>query len=145
MEVRLEDINKSNYEAVCDLDVAKAQEAYVACNMWSLLESHYNAGYTCKAIYHNEQPVGFFMWVLETQNKISIWRFMIDQHHQNKGIGRKALELAIKEISIQPDIKAIEICYNPRNPIAKDFYARFGFVEVGLDEEGEDMLAIIEL
>ncbi|MEF1301316.1 GNAT family N-acetyltransferase, partial [Vibrio owensii] len=39
----------------------------------------------------------------------------------------------------------IEICYNPTNPVAKPFYSQFGFEEVGMDEDGEDMLAIIEL
>ena len=28
---------------------------------------------------------------------------------------------------------------------AKDFYSSFGFQEVGLDEDGEDMLAVIKL
>ncbi|GGF70066.1 hypothetical protein GCM10011338_22760 [Alteromonas lipolytica] len=59
MAISLRDINADNYEAVCDLDVAESQQDYVACNMWSLVESHYNSGYTCKAIYCNEDPVGF--------------------------------------------------------------------------------------
>lgn len=145
MNVSLEEINQSNYEAVCDLDVTKAQEEYVACNMWSLVEAHYNSGHTCKAIYENKQAVGFFMWVLETPVKVSIWRFMVDQRHQNKGIGRAALTMAIKEIAAYPGIKEIEICYNPKNPVAKDFYSSFGFKETGLDDEGEDMLALITL
>ena len=42
MKISLEEINKSNYEQVCDLDVADDQQAFVACNMWSLVESFYN-------------------------------------------------------------------------------------------------------
>lgn len=145
MQVSLADINKSNYEAVCDLDVTEAQEEYVACNMWSLVESFYNEGHTCKAIYHNNKPVGFFMWVKESAAKVSIWRFMVDKHSQNQGIGRTALTLAIDEIKQTPHLQEIEICYNPNNPIAKDFYSSFGFQEIGLDEEGEDMLALIRL
>lgn len=145
MNISLEDINQSNYEAVCDLDVTKEQEDYVACNMWSLVEAHYNPGYTCKAIYQNGQPIGFFMWVLETPSKISIWRFMVDQHFQKKGFGRKALKIALEEIAAYPLISEIEICYNPYNPLAKDFYSSVGFKEVGLSEDGEDMIAIIKL
>ena len=48
------------------------QEAYVACNMWSLVEASYNTGYTCKAIYDNDRPVGFLMWVQESASSISI-------------------------------------------------------------------------
>lgn len=145
MNILLEDITSANYEEVCDLDVTEAQQEYVACNMWSLVESHYNVGHTCKAIYQNNEPVGFFMWVQETPTKVSIWRFMVDEHHQNKGIGRQALTMAIVEIKTTSKLEQIEICYNPKNPVAKDFYSSFGFEEVGLDEDEEDMLAIINI
>ncbi|GAB2886015.1 GNAT family N-acetyltransferase [Microbulbifer echini] len=141
----LQPITKDNYEAVCDLDVSKEQQKYVACNMWSLVESQFNSEYETRAIYSGESPVGFLMWVKENHEKISIWRFMVDQKHQKKGIGRTALELALHEIRQTPNIKQIEICYNPTNPIAKDFYSSFGFVEIGMDDDNEDMLAIIDL
>ena len=145
MKVSLEEVDSSNYEAVCDLEVTEEQEEYVACNMWSLVESHYNQGYTCKAIYSGSVPIGFFMWVQETPVKISIWRFMIDKEHQNIGIGRVALKLAIEAIKDTPKLEEIEICYNPKNPVAKEFYTAFGFQEVGFDVDGDDMLALIKL
>ncbi len=145
MNISLEGVTSANYEEVCDLDVTKAQQDYVASNMWSLVEAHYNSGYTCKAIYQNNKPVGFFMWVQETPTKVSIWRFMVDEHHQNKGIGRQALLMAIAEIKTTSKLEQIEICYNPKNPVAKDFYSSFGFEEAGLNEDEEDMLAIINI
>ncbi|MCO7223526.1 GNAT family N-acetyltransferase [Pleionea sp. CnH1-48] len=145
MEVTLHRVTKENYEAVCELDVTKEQEEYVACNMWSLVESMFNHGYETRAIYLEKEVVGFFMWVKETDDKVSIWRFMVDAKYQNKGIGRKALSLAIDEVKRNINIKQIEICYDPKNPVARDFYASFGFVETGMDEDDEDMLAIIEL
>jgi diamine N-acetyltransferase len=145
VKVSLRPVTRSNYEEVCELDVAKEQEEFVACNMWSLVESMFNEGYETKAIYLNEEPVGFFMWVQESKDKVSIWRFMVDIKNQQKGIGRKALSLALNEIKQVPDLKQIEICYNPNNPVAKEFYSSFGFAEVGMDEDGEDMLAIIEI
>ncbi|MCC8254658.1 GNAT family N-acetyltransferase [Vibrio campbellii] len=144
MNVSLREVTKQNYELVCDLDVTKPQEEFVACNMWSLVESFYNEGHVVRAIYLGEEAVGFFMWVCETSDKVSIWRFMIDAKHQNRGIGRVALKLAIEEIKQTPNLKQIEICYNPTNPVAKPFYSHFGFEEVGMDEDGEDMLATIE-
>lgn len=145
MEVSLRQITKENYESICDLDVAKEQEEYVACNMWSLVESMFNEGHETRAIYLNDEPIGFFMWVQETKDKISIWRFMVDQKHQQKGIGRTALKLALDEIKQVFSLKKIEICYNPKNPVAKDFYSSVGFVEIGMNEDGEDMLAVIDL
>ncbi|PAJ71630.1 GNAT family N-acetyltransferase [Pseudoalteromonas sp. NBT06-2] len=145
MEVSLRQVTKENYEKVCELDVTKEQEDYVACNMWSLVESTYNEGYETRAIYVEEEPVGFLMWVQESKDKISIWRFMVDKEHQQKSIGRVALNLALVEMKKVSDLREIEICYNPKNPVAKDFYSSFGFSEVGMDEDDEDMLAVIKL
>ena len=145
MEVSLHQITKENYEEVCELDVTKEQQDYVACNMWSLVESQFNEGYETRAIYADEEPVGFFMWVQESKIKTSIWRFMIDKAHQQKSIGRTALNLALAEIKEVVNLQEIEICYNPNNPVAKEFYSSFGFSEVGMDEDNEDMLAVITL
>ena len=145
MEVSLRNVTKDNYEDVCELDVTKEQQDYVACNMWSLVESQYNEGYETRAIYVQDEPVGFFMWVQESKSKISIWRFMVDKKYQQKSIGRIALNLALVEIQKVSDLKVIEICYNPQNPVAKEFYSSFGFSEVGMDEDNEDMLAVIQL
>ncbi len=145
MKVSLRQVTKKNYEEVCELDVTNEQEDYVACNMWSIVESKYNDGYETRAIYMKEEPVGFFMWVQESEVKVSIWRFMIDKKHQQKSIGRVSLNLALAEIKEVSGLKEIEICYNPKNPVAKAFYSSFGFSEVGMDKDDEDMLAVIKL
>jgi diamine N-acetyltransferase len=144
VEVSLRLVTKENYEDVCELDVTKEQENYVACNMWSIVESKYNEGYETRVIYMKEEPVGFFMWVKESEIKVSIWRFMIDKKHQKKSIGRVSLNLALAEIKKVSDLQEIEICYNPKNPVAKEFYSSFGFSEVGMDEDDKDMLAVIK-
>ena len=145
MEVSLRPVTKGNYEEVCDLEVSKEQEDYVACNMYSLVESMFNEGYVTRAIHLNEEAVGFFMWVQISIEKISIWRFIVDKTYQQKGIGRQSLNLALDEIKQTPDLREIEICYDPANPVAKEFYASFGFTEIGMDEDGDDMLAVIKL
>ena len=58
---------------------------------------------------------------------------MVDKKHQQKSIGRVALGLALHEIKQIADMKEIEICYNPQNPVAKSFYGSFGFIEQGLE------------
>lgn len=145
MIVTLTKITKHNYEAVCELEVTEGQEDYVASNTWSPVEAAYNREYSARAICANGEPVGFFMWVQESASKISIWRFMVDKNHQQKSIGRKSLNLALEEIKKTANLKEIEICYSPKNPVAKRFYSSFGFVEIGMDADDEDMLAIINL
>lgn len=143
MEISLTQITQQNYEAICELEVTEEQEDYVASNTWSLVEAAYNPGYFTRAIIADEEVVGFLMWVQESKGKVSIWRFMVDKKHQQKSIGRAALGLALHEIKQIEELKEIEICYNPNNVVAKGFYSSFGFIEVGMDADGEDMLARI--
>lgn len=139
-------VTKENYEEVCSLQVERHQEDYVADNVWSLVESMFNPEYQTRAIYSNTIPVGFFMWVPQEPGAIRIWRFMVDRKYQNKGIGRKALQLAIEEIKKTTGVQEIGIYYDPQNPLAKPFYSSFGFVEIdSVDEEDSDMLAVIKL
>jgi diamine N-acetyltransferase len=67
----------------------------------------------------------------------SIYRFMIDRRQQGKGHGRAALAELLKEIQSIPGVKKISICYMASNHQAKQFYANFGFREVGRDRDGE--------
>ena len=145
MSISLSKVTKENYEAVCDLQVTEEQDQYVAPNTWSLVESMFNDGHETRAICLNEVPIGFFMWVKETEKRTSIWRFMVDSKHQNKGFGRKAMNLALDEIRSDNQVKEIEICYDPENPVAKDFYSSFGFKEIGFGEDGDDMLVVISV
>ncbi|MEY1161217.1 GNAT family N-acetyltransferase [Providencia manganoxydans] len=145
MNIYLREITKDNFEAVSLLDVYEEQEDFIASNTWSMLEADYNPEYIIRAIYLKDTPVGFFMWVPTSSQKIAIWRFMVDKKHQHKGIGRQAMHLALAEIKQDQQLKQIEICYDPKNRIAKSFYSSLGFMEIGLDEDGEEMLAIINL
>lgn len=145
MDISLKRITSDNYEVISLLEVEEHQEDYVASNMWSLVEAAYNENYVVRGIYLSDKPVGFFMWVKENHHKIAIWRFMIDKEHQHKGLGRNALRLALNEIKQNKDINEIEICYNPLNPVAKTFYGSFGFEEIGMDKNGDDMLALIRV
>ena len=69
----------------------------------------------------------------------------IDAQAQHIDAVRAALALALAEIRARPDARSIEICYKPTNANAKQFYASMGFVEKGLDADGNDMLAVIQL
>ncbi|NBM56685.1 GNAT family N-acetyltransferase [Proteus vulgaris] len=145
MDISLKPITLDNYEEISLLEVEEYQEDYIASNMWSLVEAAYNENYVVRGIYLSDKPVGFFMWVKESPYKIAIWRFMIDKAHQNKGLGREALHIALNEIKQDKTINEIEICYNPLNPVAKTFYSSFGFKETGMDKDGDDMLAVIKI
>lgn len=140
-EVRLEDVTARNWRAVARLKLAPQQEDLVASNLHSIAQSKFDPDARPRAIYAGDKPVGFLMYnVCEAKGRTreaSIYRFMIDRKHQGKGYGRAALALALAEIKAGPGIKKVSIGYMPDNSVAKAFYAGFGFIEVGKDEDGE--------
>ena len=140
-EVRLENVTARNWRAVARLKLAPEQKDLVVSNLYSIAQSKFDPNARPRAVYAGRELVGFLMYdVWETKGKAreaSIYRFMIDRKHQGRGYGRAALAQALDEIRATPGVKKVSIGYMPDNPVAKPFYASFGFVEVGTDEDGE--------
>jgi diamine N-acetyltransferase len=145
--VELRDVTADNRDAVIALELAPGQEDLVASNAYSLAQARRDPDSHPRAVYAGTRIVGFLMYeVIRRRNKrneASIYRFMIDRKHQGRGYGRAALSRALDEIRAIPHVTRISISYMPENPVTKRFYASLGFVEVGLDEDGE-MIAEIE-
>ena len=142
-DVELREVTAENRKAVAALELDPAQEDLVASNAESLAEARFDRDARPRAVYAGDRLVGFLMYdagAADDKRAAVIYRFMIDRRHQGKGYGRAALAKALDEIRTIPQIRKVSISYMPDNPIAKPFYASFGFVEVGLDEDGE-MLA----
>ena len=140
-EVRLQNVTARNWRAVARLKLAPEQKDLVASNLYSIAQSKFDRNARPRAIYAGKELVGFLMYdVWEAKDKTreaSIYRFMIDVKHQGRGYGRAALARALDEIKATPGVKKVSIGYMPENAVAKSFYASFGFVEVGADEDGE--------
>lgn len=145
MSITLREVTKDNYEDVCSLEVADDQKGHLSSNIESILESKFHETLTPRAIYSDEVPVGFIMGERTSEKEIEIFRFMIDQKYQKKGFGRTALELAFSEIKQLDGVTQIQICYHPDNEVAKRLYLNVGFKEIGMDESGNDMLAVKQL
>jgi len=147
-DVQLKDVTAENRKAVAALELDPAQEDLVASNAESLAEARWDPDARPRVVYAGACVVGFLMYDAgaadDEPREAAIYRFMIDRKHQGRGYGRAALSTALDEIRAIPGVRKVSISYMPDNPVAKPFYASFGFVEVGLDEDGE-MLAELEL
>lgn len=159
--IKIEQINAKNIWEILKLKVKDAQKEFVAPNDISIIEAYIaitGNGYAFPfGIFDDEVPVGFLMIGYDVDDSYdnppqiaygnySIWRFMIDAKFQNKGYGRKALQLALDFIRTFPCGKA-EYCYlsyEPENMVAKKLYATFGFVENG-EMDGEEVVAVLAL
>ena len=139
--VSLKAVTADNWEAVVDLELTPEQTDMVANNCYSLAESKFDPDARPRAIYAGKRIVGFLMYEVVADERpsltASIYRFMIDRRHQGKGYGRAALAEVLKEIQSISGVQKVSICYLASNHQAKQFYANFGFREVGHDRDGE--------
>ena len=159
--LRLEKVNGKNVWELLKLTVSESQRNYVATNAISIIEA-YTAisgnGYAFPfGIYNGDTPVGFLMigfdvdddWVDApdiAKGNYNLWRLMIDKDYQNRGFGRKAVQLALDYIKTFPCGEA-EYCwlsYEPENKAARQLYRSFGFEETG-DMDGEEVIAVLKL
>ncbi len=139
MDISLREVTKDNWLDVVHLQISKEQEDYVALNAESIAESSFYPHYVNRAIYRGDTVVGFLQYYQELDeglpDEFYIAQFMVDLKLQGQGIGTKATELVIKEISQIPECKIISILYMPGHHAMRQFYSRFGFAVTEEDDE----------
>jgi diamine N-acetyltransferase len=146
-DIELRDVTAANRQAVVNLELSPEQQDLVASNAESLAEARSDPDARPRVVYAGERIVGFLMYDAgqpdDDPREALIYRFMIDRGSQGEGYGRAALAKALDEIRAIPKVHKISIGYMPDNPVAKPFYASFGFVEVGTDEDGEMIAELV--
>ncbi len=70
-----------------------------------------------------------------------VFRIMIDENFQGKGIGKAATKLMISEMGKLADAEKIVVGYHPENREAHHLYASLGFIDNG-DRFGKEMAVI---
>lgn len=149
MDVTLKPVTAKNFGQIGLLEVTESQRGYVASNLYSIAESGFFSSFQPRGIYRGDQPVGFLMyeWIESGHRpgECDIFRFMIDRHYQGQGLGRQAMAQVLAEIRAIEGVSRITICYVASNISARNFYASFGFEEVGKDPRSGEMVAEIRL
>ena len=143
MEVFLRTITKDNVDAILRLKVQKNQEQFVAGNSYSIAQGTYNELSWMRAIYADDQPVGFVMLELDlVKAEYYLWRYMIDEMHQGCGYGSRALKLVIESVRKQPDATQLMLSYVPGEGSPAPFYTKLGFIETGEIDDGENIMKL---
>jgi diamine N-acetyltransferase len=137
--VELREITQDTVRAILDLAVAPEQEEFVATNARSIAEAHFEPRAWFRAVYADDNPVGFVMVFLDPPNEFYVWRFMIDARHQGKGYGRRALELLVEEAR-KNGAREMRLSFVPGEHSPHGFYARFGFEDTGEVHGGENVM-----
>jgi len=153
--IELRKITWDNFEACINLSITDEQEKYdfVPSNTYSLAQAYIALLYgenspipRTYAIYNDETMIGFTWFYYDavtneydTKPCYVILRFMIDQHYQNKGFGKHAMEKIVAYIKTYPygEAEAIYLSYDHRNTAAIKLYQSLGYKETGEIHEDE--------
>ncbi len=140
--ISLRPIDASNVRAVCDLSVGLHQRGFVASNAVSLAQAYATPEAWPRAVYAEEDPVGFAMLHAdEPKRTYYLWRFMIDVRHQGKGFGRRAMELVEEHVMSRPGGDRVFLSFVPAPGSPEGFYRRHGYAETGAVHGGEREMA----
>ncbi|SIT75331.1 GNAT family N-acetyltransferase [Edaphobacillus lindanitolerans] len=162
--IELRKINGENIDEIVALEVAEDQEDFIqTTNLRSFADAHMlNADgipATPLAIYADEIPVGFMMYIYDTMDHESfenevfygkksyfIWHMMIGNNFQGKGYGKLAFKKMLRHMETMPDGEAdyASLFYQTSNTTARNLYASFGFVDTGIIQD-QSMLAVKKL
>ncbi len=148
--ITLQNITVDNLGDILDLKVSNVQEDYIASNAKSLAEAHFYAEAWYRAIYADDQPVGFVMLADERQlsplpdnPKIIVWRFMIDAKYQGKGYGRAAMLLIIDYVKSRQQFEMLELSFHAGKHSPEKFYLSLGYQLTGEMRDGEHVMAYL--
>lgn len=143
-EVRLAPVTEDNRASVLALELSGDQTDMVASNLESLEEAAGDRDARPRAIVAHDRVAGFLMYEApKDDDDARIYRFMIDRAEQGKGYGKSALRQVLREIGRLRHVRRVSICYMPGNAAARHIYLSAGFVERGLDEDGEMIAELV--
>lgn len=144
MPVTLREITSDTVIAVIKLSVAESQKGFVAPNAVSLAQALFSDEAWYRAVYDGEALVGFVMLSDETLKKerpaepnIGLWRLMIDQRYQRRGIGREVMRLVLDHARSRPGVRSFYTSYVPEPGGPEPFYLGLGFKPNGEIDDGE--------
>lgn len=141
MNVELREITAETVRSICELEVAADQRSFVAPNAVSIAEAHFEPLHWMRAIYVDDQPVGFVLTWDSPSEGYHLWRFMIAERHQRRGIGRRAMQQVLdhwRELGVT-EVKTSVV---PANSDATRLYESLGFELTGEEEHGERVMSM---
>lgn len=149
--VTLREITPETVNAILALSVRDSQRHLVASNERSLAQAHFEAAAWFRAVYADEEPVGFVMLHDESLRAeprepgyLVLWRMMIDGRFQGMGFGGKAMQLIIAHARTRPNVTRLRTSWRQEEGNAGGFYLKLGFTPTGADQDGE-MWAALDL
>jgi diamine N-acetyltransferase len=125
MSVKLEKLNRFNWEVFIKLEVTPEQSNYISSNLYAIAQSYFEPS-ELYGIYHKDLPVGFL--VLNKWNSI-YWlsHIMIDKNWQGQGIGSDVLKNLKTMLASRNDFQELRASVASGNKQAQRLFTKAGF------------------
>jgi len=148
-QISFRKINWDNLDEVLELKPSESQAGFMASIDRCLAQAYASVidedESVTYAIYHNEVPVGFCQYYYEDdftddyQPGYYLWRILIDQRYQGKGLAKAAVSKLLAEIRQKPfgDAEHLYLGCSPSNTTAIKLFEFFGFEPTGEIADGE--------
>jgi diamine N-acetyltransferase len=136
--VELREITKETARTVMNIEVAEDQRHLVAPTMMSIAEAYFEPKAWFRAIYADDEPVGFVMLYDDPDTpEYYLWRLLVGAEHQRKGYGRAAVEHLVDYVRTRPGAMELLVGWVPGPGSPEPFYRSLGFEPTGEIDHGE--------
>lgn len=143
MNLRLIDIDESNWLDCIRTKVTDKQLEYVATNAVSLAQSKFQPKWITKGIYDGDSLVGFTMYAHHQEHKEGyLCRFMIGHKFQGKGYGKAAMNILLDIFKNEFKAEKGKLSVVPENEVALKLYESVGFKRTGIIEDDEEIMVV---
>jgi len=143
MEIKLRPIDRSLWEACCTLKASEKQRGFVAPNTYSLAQAAYEPDTFPMGILEDGALAGFIMYDFDSDlNSWEMCRLMVDEKHQKKGIGEKAIRLLLDYVTARHGHVEFHTSAVQGNAVAIALYEKMGFQKTGEIVGGEVVMKI---
>lgn len=133
--IRLELVNKDNFDAVLEVSLSAADERKVASVEYSLAQAWLykdNGQLYPYAVLFGQKVVGFVLLSIQEDKNYYVWRLLIDQYYQNRGYGKEVIRQVIGLAKEDPSCPTITMNYVIGNHKMRYILEKFGFQSVGM-------------
>ncbi|HFI0062359.1 GNAT family N-acetyltransferase [Streptococcus suis] len=146
--IRLELVNKDNFDQVLDLEVAPKDQRRVASVEYSLAQAWLyrdSEDLFPYAVKSGQLTVGFLLLSYQPmENSYYIWRLLIDQKYQNQSFGKEVIRQVLQRARDNQQCHKVTVNYVIGNHKMRYILEKFGFQPVGLDGQEMKMELIVK-
>ncbi|CYV19701.1 GNAT family N-acetyltransferase [Streptococcus suis] len=138
--IRLELVNKDNFDQVLDLEVAPKDQRRVASVEYSLAQAwlYREEGHLLPyAVKSGQRIVGFVLLSIQEDKSYYVWRLLIDKKYQNRGHGKEVIRQILVLAKEDTLCQKVTMNYVIGNHKMRYILEKLGFQSVGL--EGQEM------